>query len=257
MVKNVVMWRDERGDFFRKGILDIAPVIRHECGVMKWTCLTPLTFASLSLIGCGSFDRSLGGDFDPLSAPGSTQKSEVSATSNYNFQSGQFVTAASNSTAFFSKRPSGNAEAEELLAAGTSMRVIKSEGSFVKVELDNGKVGYVAAALLSDANAAQAGALPSGAVQVYPPIGGDAALPLPAGSSALPTDMQPASSPLPPSDLNMDAPLPPIAPPTVPEMPPSGGVEVKPGAELPPAAAESKEKAKDAAELPEPSKAGQ
>lgn len=202
---------------------------------------------SLALIGCGSVNQPISGDFDPLSAPGAMQKTEVATGSNYNFQPSQFVTAASNSTAFFSKRPTGNAEAEELLAAGTSMRVIKSEGSFVKVELDNGKVGYVAAAMLSDGSAAPTGELPSGAVQVYPPLGGDNALPLPSGS--VPTDLQPGATPLPPTDLSTGAPLPPISPPSVPEMPPAA-TETKPSSELPPAAEEKKEEILE--ELPAP-----
>jgi hypothetical protein len=179
--------------------------------VMKWFFLPPLVFIAGSLTSCGSFNQPLSGDFDPLTAPGATNKVAANASIN-SFQPGQYVTAASNSTAFFSNRPSGNAEAEQLLAAGTSMRVVKTDGSFVKVELDNGQVGYVSSVMVTDGKSA--GGLPPGAVQVYPPVGGDSPLPLPA-------DLQPAASPLPPTDLNNGTPPPPIEPPSIPELPPA------------------------------------
>lgn len=211
----------------------------HTLVVMKRLRYAPLFFAPFFLTQCGSFTGPIDGDFDPLSAPGSGIKKETTMVNNYNFQPMQYVTAASNSTAFFSQRPTGNAEAEELLAAGTSMRVVKTEGSFVKVELDNGKVGYVAAAMLTDGNASANG----NAVQVYPPIGGDGALPMPAGG--MPADLLPASSPLPPTDVSTGAPLPPITAPSLPEMPtgtPTPSVELPPSS-VDQAAEEAKEEA--------------
>lgn len=190
---------------------------------MKLSLLTPMFCGSLLLMSCADFNGPLSSsDFDPLVAPGSQQRDAGTTAGNYHFKAGQYVTAASNSTAFFNTKPTGNADADELLAAGTSMRVIKSEGSFVKVELDNGKVGYVAAALLLES---QPGA--TGAQQSYPPVNTEAAMPLPAG---LQTDV-------PPTDLGTGAPLPPIAPPTVNELPPSSLDTKKPEtAPLPPAA---------------------
>lgn len=180
---------------------------------MKLSLITPALGTCLLLMSCSDFNGPLsGGDFNPLVAPGSQQSGAGPVAGNYNFSAGQYVTAASNSTAFFNRKPTGNADADELLAAGTSMRVVKSEGSFVKVELDNGKVGYVAAALLLESQ--------QGAAQVYPPINTEAATPLPAG---LQTDV-------PPTDLGAGAPLPPIAPPTVNELPPSSVDTKKPEA---------------------------
>lgn len=103
----------------------------------------------LSLTSCSDFNKPLrAGSFNPLLAPGAQLIQPENAGANYPFSPGQYVTAASDSTAFFAQKPQGNADADELLSAGTSMRVIKAEGSFVKVELDSGRVGYVAAALL-------------------------------------------------------------------------------------------------------------
>jgi hypothetical protein len=183
---------------------------------MKRFSIPLVAGVSSCLISCGDMNQPLGGEFNPLMTPGSAQVADNS-TGNYNFSAGQYVTAASNSTAFFSKKPEGNADADELLAAGTSMRVVKSEGSFIKVELDNGKVGYVAAALLLES---QQGA--AGEVQVFPPMSGEAELPLPTGT--VPDDLSPSVTP---TDLDTGAPLPPIAPPTVGELPPPAADETK------------------------------
>lgn len=187
---------------------------------MKRISLYPLIGSSLLFVSCSDFNGPLGGDFDPLMTPGSEQSDSVRPMGNYNFEAGTYVTAASNSTAFFSSKPSGNADADELLAAGTSMRVVKTEGSFVKVELDNGKVGYVAAALLVEGQ--------QGAADVLPPFSGEAALPLPTGP--VPDNLSPSAAP---TDLGTGAPLPPISPPTVQELPPASVEEKKAEEPLP------------------------
>ncbi len=220
---------------------------------MKWPFFCPLALVCLFLAGCESFNQPLNGEYDPLSSPGSRNTIDTATVNAEVFKPGQYVTAATNSTAFFSKRPTGNAEAELLLAAGTSMRVVKTEGSFVKVELDkDGKVGYVNSAMLTDGRAGQYP--PSGAVQVYPPIGGgyDHVLPLPPAAGT------------PPTDLTTGAPLPPISPPSVPEVSknpataapvplPGTAPEVPaPGTPVQPAPSTETEKPKESVELPEP-----
>lgn len=156
----------------------------------------------LTASSCSDYESPFGGGgFDPLSTAGyRPQRGESVAAGNYDFSSGQFVTAASNSTAFFSKKPTGNADADELLAAGTTMRVIKSDGSFVKVELDSGKVGYVAAALLLESQQTQSA-----------PSGTEIAAPLP-------SELQPGIAP---SDTAQGVPLPPTAPNATDPLPPS------------------------------------
>lgn len=220
---------------------------------MNWPHFLPLALACLFFAGCESFNQPLGGDYDPLSQPGSRRTVETTTVNAEVFKPGQYVTAATNSTAFFSKRPTGNAEAELLLAAGTSMRVVKMDGSFVKVELDkDGKVGYVNSAMLTDGRTAQYP--PTGAVQVYPPVGGgyDHALPLPPAAGTAPTD------------LTTGAPLPPISPPAVPEVSknPATAAPVPlpgttpgvpaPGTTVLPAPSTETEKPKESVELPEP-----
>jgi hypothetical protein len=172
---------------------------------------------AVSLTSCSDFNGPLGGgSFDPLNTAGyQQQRDDAGMGGNYQFKAGQFVTAASNSTAFFNRKPTGNADADSLLSAGTTMRVIKTEGSFVKVELDNGSVGYVAAALLLEGQSA-------GAAGIVPPMSTEAVAPLPDG-------LQPGVAP---TDLGTGAPLPPIAPPTVNELPPSS-LDKKPSGEVP------------------------
>ena len=169
---------------------------------MKYQMWISVVLGTVLASSCADFEAPFsGGGFDPLSTAGYRQRRDESAAGgNYQFSSGQFVTAASNSTAFFSEKPTGNADAEELLSAGTTMRVIKSDGSFVKVELDSGKVGYVAAALLLESQQAMTA-----------PLGNELAQPLPSG-------LQPGVVP---AELGEGAPIPPIAPPASGELPPS------------------------------------
>ncbi len=118
------------------------------------------------------------GDFDPLRPPGADQAGPLA--NDVVFAAGQFVRAAMDNTAFFKIRPKGDGDADKLLARGTSMKVISSSESYVKVELDSGEVGWVPTVMLEDPNAAAPGgafdAPNPGEYQVYPPVGayGDA-----------------------------------------------------------------------------------
>jgi hypothetical protein len=184
---------------------------RIECypSIMKPAQYAFAVTISCAVVGCSDFNAPFGSDgFDPLSTAGFQQRNGTTE-GNYVFKAGQYVTAASNSTAFFQNKPEGNAEADELLSAGTSMRVIKSEGSFIKVELDNGKVGYVAAALLLESQQSAGTTIPG------LPIDPDA-IPANAGDGAAPTD------------LGTGTPLPPISPPTANDLPPSSLDKQKP-----------------------------
>jgi hypothetical protein len=131
---------------------------------------------SLGLAACETMNRPVtGGNFDPLQAPGTEQTGMVANGSS--FAAGQFVRAVMDNTAFFKVRPKGDADADKLLARGTSMKVISSGDSYVKVELDSGEVGWVPSVMLEDPNAAaptgDAFAAPNpGEYQVYPPVGG-------------------------------------------------------------------------------------
>ena len=102
-------------------------------------------------------------------------------------------------TAFFKKRPNGNADADKLLPRGISVKVISHSDSYVKVELDSGEVGYVPSVMLEDPNAAPSNSQTNrpDESQVYPPLNGtNGALPstLPTGeppNGAIPTVIDP------------------------------------------------------------------
>ncbi|WAC21171.1 hypothetical protein OVA24_07215 [Luteolibacter sp. SL250] len=185
------------------------------------------------------------GSFDPLSAAGGSVRSGTSTASS--FKAGQFVRAAIDNTAFFSKRPKGDADADKLLPRNTEMKVISVDSSYVKVELDSGEVGFVPAVMVQDPNAVVTDT--SGMV-VYPPLpaGGGIVEPLP---NMTPTDVPPGGVP-PVISVDPSAPVPPApaatgdpstapgtspaatpaapAAPTPPPLPP-GGEDVSPGKE--------------------------
>lgn len=152
------------------------------------------------------------GDFDPLRPPGGNVGAGVKTTQT--FKAGQFVRAAMDNAAFFKARPNGDADADKLLARGTSVKVISSSGSYVKVELDSGEIGFVPSVMLEDPNAApQTLPLNPGEFQVYPPlpsngIGGPLPVIDPAGlppEGAIPTVIDPEA----PAN---NTPVPPVTP---------------------------------------------
>lgn len=100
-------------------------------------------------------------EFNPLGAPGGNLGSPSALTSPSALKAGAYVTTAVNSTPFFLQRPSDNSTAEFLLPAGTMMRVVKPDSSFVKVELDDGKVGFVAVAMIRPPASANTSFMPN------------------------------------------------------------------------------------------------
>ena len=197
-------------------------------------CIPALSaIASLGLVACDTFNAPLSssGNYDPLSAPGSglTINTKVTPT----FRAGQFVRASIVNTAFFKVRPNGDADADKLLPKGTSMKVISYSGSYLKVELDSGDIGFVPSVMLEDPNAAPVMPLPgTNEYQVYPPIYGSSAIePLPvidpAGlppEGAIPTVIDPEAA-------NANAPVPPVTPTSGFTTPPEGGVPLPPNEE--------------------------
>lgn len=179
-------------------------------------CIPALSaIAALSLVACDTMTGPIAsGDFDPLRPPGGNVGPSVQSTAT--FKAGQFVRAALDNTAFFKVRPKGDADADKLLVRGTSMKVISYSGSYVKVELDSGEIGFVPAVMLEDPNAVSQVPLTNpGEIQVYPPLPGNGIggpLPIidPAGlppEGAIPTVIDPEA---PPSNV----PVPPVTPTT-------------------------------------------
>lgn len=179
------------------------------------------------------------GDFDPLGPPGGNV-SRVASTPA--FKAGQFVRAAMDNTAFFKVRPNGDADADKLLKRGSSMKVISASGSYTKVELDSGEIGFAPTVMLEDPNAVVEAPLTApGEIQVYPPlpgagIGGPLPIIDPAGlppEGAIPTVIDPDAPAI-------DVPPPPVTTPT--ETFPTPVVPTEESVPLPPNGEELEEK---------------
>ncbi|MEM9235670.1 MAG: hypothetical protein AAGB14_02755 [Verrucomicrobiota bacterium] len=180
--------------------------------------LPALVLVIASCGGGGSFNS---GGFDPLNAGGAPGSDARLADTGY--RPGDFVKTSIDNAAFFKKMPEGNANADKTLPANTPMKVISLAGSYVKVELDSGEVGFVPELMVIDQDAAQTTLDPSldGAVQVWPPVGG-----------GYPPVTDP-DAPIIPEEIDPDAPEPVV--PDVPPLPddaPTPGLGSEP--ELPP-----------------------
>ncbi len=124
--------------------------------------------ATLAFVSCESMTAPLttSGSFDPLSPAGGVVNTNTSTGPT--FKPGKFIQASMDNTAFFLKRPKGDGDADKLLPMGTQMKVITSDSSYVKVELDSGEVGFVPAVMVNDPSAPVEGL--DGAPGAYPPV---------------------------------------------------------------------------------------
>ena len=132
--------------------------------------------SAIAVLGLAACDTMTGpitsGDFDPLGPPGGNVGKPSLATSS-TFKGGEFVRAAIDNTAFFKLRPKGDADADKLLTRGTSMKVISTSGSYTKVELDSGEIGFIPSVMLEDpSKVAVAPVIAPGQYQIYPPLPG-------------------------------------------------------------------------------------
>lgn len=205
-------------------------------------CLPALSaIAALGFAACDSLTGPItSGDFDPLRPPGGN----ISRTTTVGptFKAGQFVRASMDNTALFKNRPNGDADADKLLPRGTSMKVISASGSYVKVELDSGEIGFVPTVMVEDPSAtAVVPTMAPGQVQVYPPLPGPGiGQPLPAidpsglpPEGAIPTVIDPdapaITTPVPAVTPTTDTfPTPPIEPKVEESVPlPPNGEELK------------------------------
>lgn len=183
--------------------------------------------ATVALSACDTMNRPVSsGSFDPLVPPGANRGPEVMEST---FRPGQFVEASLDNTSFFRTKPKGDANADKLLAVRTPMKIVAVEGSYLKVELDTGEVGYVPSILVSDPNA-----VPSpNEIQVYPPLPGtpgdatgnvpvvplEPATPPTPGTETQPTVIEPGATP--PAEPGSAKPEEPAKQPEQPATPPA------------------------------------
>lgn len=127
---------------------------------MKSPSLFTLGGLALMLASCGSLQTlnqplSGDGDFDPLSSPGSATRQTLSvAPTSPSYAPGQWVETSMDNATFFRVIPKGNARADQVLAAGTAMKVVSNSGTYVKVELDSGSTGYVPEIMIAERRSA-------------------------------------------------------------------------------------------------------
>ena len=182
--------------------------------------------ALLGLAACGTTNQPFGsGGFDPLMVPGGANE----PTARIGFKAHDLVRAAMDNTAFYKQKPRDSADADRLLPRGTGMKVIRTSGSYLQVELDaTGEVGYVPEVMVESATApADAGTLPgAGEYQVYPPLPGDGQFP---GDGAITPAPEPPGGPIP----TVIDPTRPTEIPTVPDIPDAPPAVPSPTPEVP------------------------
>lgn len=180
--------------------------------------ITALTScAVLAMVSCENMNGvGSSGGFDPLQAPGAQLAGENTGGLQ-RIRPGEFVVAAIDNTAFYNERPGLEAEADKLLKRGTSMKVISTSGSFLRVELDSGEVGFVPGVMAESANA-----MPDDPADAFNPMEVDPVgqpepyVPLPGGlpNETLPDVIEPelpTPAPAPaPAPASPDAPTPDI-----------------------------------------------
>ena len=194
------------------------------------------------MAACGTYSPANGsyGDFDPTQVPGSGMN-RADTSYGPTITPGQFVTANIPNTAFYKAKPKGNEDADKLLSLGSNMKIVSNDGSYVKVELDSGEVGWVPSVMVSSSTT---DLVPiDGAYQVYPPLPEGGALePLPTldangqpPGGSIPTIIDPnAPIPAPGAPLTLD-PIPNLTPsaPEAAEDTPKDASEEKPAEEKP------------------------
>ena len=196
--------------------------------------------ATVLLNSCGALKNvqqplSSDGSFDPLSAPGSQSSQgagSYAAPSTSSYIPGQWIETSMPNSTFFRVIPKGNATADMVLQAGVPLKYISSEGSYTRVELDSGAVGFVPEIMVIE-RATGSGTLVTGAV----------APPLLSGDMAVPSSdpfIPPSSFPAPDAPVLPEIPTLPntpvtppgtSVPPITPNVPIPGSVDVP---ELPP-----------------------
>ncbi len=143
--------------------------------VMKAKLLLAAPFA-LALTACEPTGASLNSSgIDPLRPPaGNVDKDDYGTE----LRPGEFATAAINNTAFYTAKPKEDQAADKLLTQGTPMKIVALSGSFTKVELDSGEVGFVPTVMISTGDAELSPLEGAGGVPV-PIINLDSDIPLP------------------------------------------------------------------------------
>lgn len=164
-----------------------------------------LAFTACNPTGA-SFDTS---GVDPLRPPAGKVDTTDYGTA---LKPGEFATAAIDNTAFYKAKPKEDQDADKLLKQGTQMKIVSLSGSFTKVELDSGEVGFVPTVMISTGES-ELSPLDGASDIPIPMINLDSEVPLPVLDPEATTPVAPGG--LPPVESGS---LPPVEPvPATPE----------------------------------------
>lgn len=149
-----------------------------------------------------------GAEINPLDLPGSLRakrKSVAPDSLGSAFVAGDYVETSVPNAPFFSKFPGTGAAPTKVLAQGMVLRVVASEGAYLKIQNESGEEGYIANVMVVPQGLLVGGApLPD-----LPPVG-------PGEVPAVPMEDAPEpeiSGLEPPISVDPSAPAPPVAPP--------------------------------------------
>jgi hypothetical protein len=113
-----------------------------------------VTVALAALVSCESFNQPVSGSFDPLDSPGSRSAADDSLNDiGPAYSAGQYVETSVPSAALYARMPRANEQPYRTLAVGTPLRIISTEGTYVKVELESGDIGYVPSIMVANKSA--------------------------------------------------------------------------------------------------------
>lgn len=187
---------------------------------MKSSRLLPLA-ATLSLASCAQIASTLqepiSSDYNPLDGPSApSSRNRSFQPTGPSFKPGEWVETAMPNSTFFNKIPRGNATADQVLSKGSPLKVISTKGSYVKVELEGGSVGYVPAIMVAEPSTASDSSpfLPPPPNSPLQRSTSDFAPPSIPDASPAPLNTSGPSLIPPPSDVSSSA-LSPVAPPAL------------------------------------------
>jgi len=188
---------------------------------------------SISCMSCGSIDSALDkinqpldgdSELDPLDLISNTssrrkvKKIAADATGEA-FNAGDYVETAVPNTPFFKRYPTTGATHSKVLAQGLVLRVIAAEGSYLKVQNEEGEEGYVANVMVVPQGLLTGGAplpdLPPVRPGEVPTVEGLAPEPeIPSIEAPIPVDPTVPVAPPIPEDPNVPSPVAPSVEPT-------------------------------------------
>lgn len=103
------------------------------------------------LTGCETLNQPI--DYEgssPLDPPGRRSSSSNVGMDGLGsiYSPGEFINTTAISTPFFVDKPEGNATADQMLPINTSIKFISDKDQYYKVELEDGKIGFVPALMV-------------------------------------------------------------------------------------------------------------